>query len=346
MAIVIMGIDLAKNVFQLHGIDDKGCATLRKRLSRARFLPFLANIPPCTIAIEACGSANHWARKMRELGHSVRVISPQFVKPYVKSNKNDYNDAEAICEAVSRPGMRFVPIKGVEQQDVQTLHRIRERLIRERTALVNQTRGILREYEIFVPVGIRALRSAIPRALEDAENELTALTRELVADQYERLLDLDRRIAKCDQRIDAVFRNSRVCQRLAAIDGVGPMTATALVAAVGDVKEFQNGRHLAAWLGLVPRQRSSGERNRLLGISKRGNTYLRTLLIHGARSVVQRCSARTDVRGRWIQSLRARRGFNRTCVALANNNARALWALMVAEDAGRPATYGLVQTTP
>jgi len=327
-----LGIDLAKNVFQLHGVNAKGKPIIRKRLSRNKLLPFLANLPPCLIGMEACSSSNYWARKLSAFGHEVRQISPQYVKPYVKTNKNDYNDAEAICEAVSRPGMRFVPLKNIEQQDIQALHRVRERLVRDRTALVNQTRGVLREYGVFIPEGIHSFRNQIPEILEDGQNELTTLTREIIADQYERLLEIDQRIAKYDKRINLIFRCSPLCQRLGAIDGVGPMTATALIAAVGDAQEFRNGRHLAAWLGLVPRQHSSGERNILLGISKRGNTYLRTLLIHGARSVVRRCDSRTDARGHWMQNIKERRGFNRACVAVANKNARILWALMTSEE--------------
>ncbi len=337
MNISTIGIDLAKNVFQVHGTDAKGKRVLKKRLNRSKFLPFFANLPPCVIGLEACGSSNHWARRLRAAGHEVRQISPQYVKPYVKTNKNDYNDAEAICEAVSRPGMCFVPVKNVEQQDIQAVHRVRERLVHGRTALVNQTRGILREYGIFIPVGIHPFRKRIPEVLEDAQNELTPLAREIIADQYACLHDLDRRIAEYDQRINTLFRSNELFQRLTVIDGVGPMTATALVAAVGDAKTFHNGRHLAAWLGLVPRQHSSGGRHRLLGISKRGNTYLRTLLIHGARSVLQRCDSRTDARGRWLQGVKVRRGFNRACVALANKNACILWALMARGESYRQA---------
>lgn len=345
MNVTTLGIDLAKNVFQIQGVDVKGRPVLHKRLSRSKFLPFFANLPPCLIGLEACGSSNHWARRLRVVGHEVRQISPQYVKPYVKTNKNDKNDAEAICEAVTRPNMRFVPTKNLAQQDIQALHRIRERLVRDRTALVNQTRGVLREYGIFIPVGIGPFRRIIPQVLEDAQNELTPLAREITADQYERLHELDRRIADYDARINAVFRGSELCQRLTVLDGVGPMTATALVAAAGNAKEFSNGRHFAAWLGLVPRQRSSGDRHKLLGISKRGNTYLRTLLIHGARSVLRRCDTRTDARGRWMQNIMERRGFNRACVALANKNARILWALMVRGEPYRQAISPVARST-
>jgi transposase len=332
-----IGIDLAKNVFQLHGADAQGMTVFTKRLSRKQFLPFLAKLPPCLIGIEVCSGANYWARRLRALGHEVRQMSPQFVKPYVKTNKNDYNDAQAICEAVAQPDMRFVPSKSIEQQDLQALHRVRTRLIRDRTALVNQTRGLLREYGVFLPVGIRPFRAQLPEVLEDAENELTVLTREIIADQAQRLRELDQRIADYDRRIDRYFRASEACQRLASVDGVGPIAATALFAAVGDVHCFRNGRHLAAWLGLVPRQHSSGDRHRLLGISKRGDTYLRTLLIHGARSVMRRCGTRTDARGQWMREIKDRRGFNRACVALANKNARILWALMANQDTYRQA---------
>lgn len=330
-----IGIDLAKNVFQLHGADARGNTVFTKRLTRKDFLAFLANLPPCLIGIEACSGANYWGRRLQELGHKVRQISPQFVKPYVKTNKNDYNDAQAICEAVSRPDMRFVPVKSIKQQDLQALHRIRMRLIRDRTALVNQTRGLLREYGVFLPVGIRPFRAQLPAVLEDAENELTPLMREIIADQAQRLRELDKYIADYDSRIKQIFRANALCQRLATVAGVGPVVATALVAAIGDARCFKNGRHLAAWLGLVPRQHSSGGRHRLLGISKRGDTYLRTLLIHGARSAMRRCDGRTDARGQWMRDIKNRRGFNRACVALANKNARVLWALMINGDTYR-----------
>ncbi|MCU7811944.1 MAG: IS110 family transposase [Candidatus Thiodiazotropha sp. (ex Notomyrtea botanica)] len=330
-----IGIDLAKNVFQIHAADAAGKTAFTKRLSRQHFLAFFANLNPCLIGMEVCGSANYWARQLQQFGHDVRQISPQFVKPYVRSNKNDYNDAQAICEAVTRPNMRFVPSKSIEQQDLQALHRIRMRLVRDRTALVNQTRGLLREYGIFLPLGIHSFREQLPQVLEDAENLLTPLTREIMADQAQYLRELDQRITAYDRRINLCFRRSEVCQRLATIGGVGPIVATALIAAIGDIRYFKNGRHLAAWLGLVPRQHSSGDKPRLLGISKRGETYLRTLLIHGARSVVRRCDARDDALARWVRSIKQRRGFNRACVALANKNARIIWALMAHDETYR-----------
>lgn len=328
MSTTIIGLDLAKNVFQVHAANDRGKTIFTQRLTRQNLLPFFANQPACLIGMEACSSANYWSRRLQELGHEVRQISPQFVKPYVKSNKNDYNDAQAISEAVSRADMRFVPVKSVEQQDLQTLHRVRSLLVADRTALVNQTRGLLREYGVFLPLGIAAFRKQVLYALEDASNELTSLTREIVAEQAQRVYDLDQRIKAYDDRIKYCFDAIEACQRLATVPGVGPMVATALVAAVGDAHDFKNGRHLAAWLGLVPRQHSSGERHRLLGISKRGNTYLRTLLIHGARSILQRCDSRSDALGAWMRKLKDNRGFNRACVAIANKNARIVWAIM------------------
>ncbi len=331
MKIKTIGIDLAKNVFQLHGVDEYGKVILKQRLSQKKFALFFSNLESCLIGMEACGSAHYWARRLRQQGHEVRLISPQYVKPYVKTNKNDANDAEAICEAVSRPNMRFVQVKTVEQQDIQFLHRIRSRLVKERTALVNQTRGLLREYGVFIAEQLGSFRAQVPSALEDGENELTTLARELVAEQYLQLQALDTQIKEVERRIDTVYRGSELCQRLGRLEGAGPMISTALVAAVGDGKCFNNGRQLSAWLGLVPRQHSSGGKNRLLGISKRGESYLRMLLIHGARSVLYRSRRKTDAKSRWLQGLEARRGPQRACVALANKNARVLWALMQSE---------------
>ncbi len=337
MKVTTAGIDLAKNVFQLHGVDESGREALHKRLSRGKLLGYLANLEPCLIGIEACGGAHYWAREISKLGHTVRIMSPQYVKPYIKSNKNDRNDAQGICEAVGRPHMRFVAPKSVEQQTIQALHRVREQLIKGRTALVNQTRGLLAEYGIVVPKGVHKLRAALPEILEDGENGLTALAREVFADSYDQLLDSYRRIEAYDRRIERVLRASPLCQRIAQIEGIGPLGATALVAAVGDAKVFKNGRQLAARLGLVPKQHSSGGRNRLLGISKRGDRYLRTLLIHGARSVVSRCDTKQDARSRWLFAVKQRRGANRACVALANKNARIVWALLARDETYRAA---------
>ena len=337
MNVTILGIDLAKAVFQVHGVDEHGRAVLSKRLSRKQLLPFLANVPPCLIGLEACSGAHYWARELQKLGHQVRLIAPQFVKPYVKGNKTDGNDAAAICEAVSRPHMHFVPINSLEQQEVQALHRIREQLVKNRTALANQIRGLLNEYGVVIPSGIRRLRVQLPLILEDAENGLTILGRELIHDLYQRLVVLDEQVAQADRRIEQIFKQDERCQRLAQVEGVGPLIATAFLAAVGDARIFHNGRQVAAWLGLVPKQHSSGGKARLLGLSKRGDSYLRTLLIHGARAAVQHATQKIDARSRWINGLRQRRGKNITAIAVANKNARILWALLATGEPYRQA---------
>lgn len=328
MKIKVIGIDLAKNVFQLHGVDHHGHTVLQKRLSRGKFAEFMAQLPPCLVGMEACGGAHYWARKFTSFGHEVKLMSPQFVKPYVKSNKNDFNDAEAICEAVTRPNMRFVAIKSVEQQDIQMLHRIRSRLIQERTALINQMRGLLLEYGAVIPQGISQIRKNFIEVLDCHTSHLSHRGRLLLTNLYEQLKDLDLKIAHYDKSVQQVCRESEVCQRLVQVQGVGPLTATALVAAVGNAKIFKSGRQMAAWLGLVPRQCSSGGKQVLLGISKRGDSYLRSLLIHGARSVVKQATHKLDTMSGWIRGLKERRGYNKTCVAVANKNARILWALM------------------
>ena len=330
MNISVLGIDLAKNVFQLHGVDEQGKVVVRKQLTRPKLLPFVAQLAPCRIGMEACQGAHHWARAMRKLGHDVRLISPQFVTPYRQSHKNDPNDAAAICEAVSRPHMRFVPIKEVEHQDVQALHRARQLLIKQRTALCNQMRGLLSEDGIVVAQGVRRLRTGLPSLLEDADNGLTFASRELFQELYQQLVWLDERIKVMDGKILQVFTTTEPCQRLAAIEGVGPMIATALYAAVPQAHLFHNGRHLAPWLGLVPRQHSTGGKSVLLGISKRGDRYLRALLIHGARAVGYRWKEQLTPgpRAHWLQQLIARRGINCATVALANKIARVAWVLL------------------
>jgi transposase len=337
MKVTTLGIDLAKSIFQLHGVDEHGKVAVQKRVSRSKLLETIAQLPACVIGMEACASAQYWAREFQKLGHTVKLMSPQFVKPYVKGNKNDSRDAEAICEAVSRPHMRFVPLKTVESQDIQAIHRMRSRLIKERTALVNQVRGLLAERGIVIAQGITRLRQQLPTIVEDLENELTPLSREVMRELYEQLVTLNERIARADRMVQRVFTENAQCQKLARVEGIGPVIATALVAAVGNAQEFANGRHLAAWLGLVPRQCSSGGKERLLGISKRGNRYLRTLLIHGARATVHRARRKTDVRSRWIMSLEQRRGKNIATVAIANKNARIAWALLTSDAEYRTA---------
>lgn len=331
--LTLLGIDIAKNVFQLHGADQAGNPVLKKKITRSNLLKTIANLPKCTVVMEACGGANYWCRQFIALGHTAKLISPQFVKPFVKTNKNDRNDSEAICEAASRPTMRFVSPKSIEQEDIQAVHRVRSRLIQERTALINQIRGLLIEYGIAIPQGANKIRKALPEILEDAENELSHLTRILFSELYEELLEKNRKITMYDQKIESIFKSNSMCQKISKIEGVGPMTATAIVATMGDPKIFKNGRHFASYLGLVPRQFSSGNKERLLGISKRGDVYTRTLLIHGGRSVVRQVGRdKEDARSRWICSLKERRGSNRAAVAVANKNARIIWALLAKNE--------------
>lgn len=339
MQVTTLGIDLAKNVFQVHGCDAKGRTVLRKRLARRQVLSFLANLPRCLVAMEACATAHYWAREIEKLGHQVRLIGPKFVKPYVKANKNDASDAEAICEAASRPSMRFVAVKSVAQQDMQAVHRVRQQLVKMRTALVNQVRGLLAEYGIVIAQGVAHLRCALPSILEDHDNGLSGMIRELLGEISERLKFIEDRLRQYDLRIQRLFRQDERCRRLAEVEGVGPLTATALVAAVGNATEFKSGRELAAYLGLVPRHRASGGRTVLLGISKRGDRYLRTLLVHGARAAMRTIERRRAARSVWAARLKLRRGVNVAAVALANKNARVLWALLTRGENYRLAPF-------
>ncbi len=291
-------------------------------------LTYFQKLAPCLIGMETCGSAHYWARELEKMGHTVKLMAPQFVKPYVKSNKNDANDAEAICEAVARPTMRFVAIKTIEQQDIQAVHRIRSELVQQRTAKGNQIRGLLSEYGLVMGQRIEVLRKALPLLLEDAENGLTIDFRTLLEGLQQDLITLDERVDEMDKKIRLLASSNEDAKRLQQIPGIGPITATALICAIGDGKQFKRGRDLAAWLGLTPRQHSSGGKDRLLGISKRGDAYLRTLLIHGARSVLRVAGNKEDPRSRWIQSLCGRRNKNIAAVALANKNARIVWALL------------------
>ncbi|MEJ1298864.1 MAG: IS110 family transposase [Candidatus Sedimenticola sp. (ex Thyasira tokunagai)] len=328
MKITTIGLDIAKSVFHLYVVNSVGRYIKKKQLKRKQVLAYMANMEPCLIAMEACGGANYWAREFAAQGHQVKLIAPQYVKPYVKGNKNDYNDAEGIAEAAQRPNMRFVPIKSVEQQDIQSIHRQRERIKKERTALVNQVRGLLAEYGVVINKGVAAVRRGLPEILEDAENGLTPLARELFAELQEESQTIDKRLEQCEKRIKSLNQENEVCQRLDEILGIGPITASATYAAAGDGKDFVSGRHFSAWLGLVPGQHSTGGKTVLLGISKRGNAYLRTLFIHGARAVLRHSANKTDHFSRWAQALLERRGHNRACVAVANKMARIAWVIM------------------
>ena len=318
MQITTVGIDLAKIVLQVHGVNERGKAVLRKQLRRKEVLPFFAQLPPCLIGVEACGSAHYWARELQALGHTVRLMAPQFVKPYVKTNKNDVADAAAICEAEARPHMRFVPVKDPPRQALLALHRARQGFIKQRTAQSNQIRGLLAEFGLILPQGIGHLFAHLPALLENADNGLPGLLRELLARLRDHLRLLDQQVAALDGQIARWHRDHPASQRLAGIPGIGPLTASALVSTVGNAREFNSGRQMAAWLGLVPRQHSTGGKPTLRGISKRGDVYLRTLLIHGARAVLCSVQRKPEQAPPWLTRLLARRHPNIAAVALAN----------------------------
>ena len=325
MKITTVGIDLAKTVLQVHGVNEQGRVVVRRQLKRKDVLMYFANLPSCLVGMEACGSAHYWARKLMELGHEVKLMAPQFVRPYVKSNKNDVADAEAICEAVSRPNMRFVPVKTAENQALLSLHRARAGFVKARTAQANQIRGLLAEFGIVIPQGIGRIGKRMSELLEDDENGLPGVMRQLLERLHEHLKSLDRQVSELEAQINAWHRDNEASRRLAEIPGIGPITASALVASIGDGKSFANGRQLSAWLGLPPRQKSSGGKATLLGMSKRGDVYLRTLLIHGARSVIWHVGSKEG--DGWLKRLLERRNKNIAAVALANKNARIVWAL-------------------
>ena len=325
-----VGIDLAKNIYQLHGVDRSGKTLWKRRLKRNQWFKVLLDTiePGCEIGMEACAGAHHWARELQSRGYTVKLIAPQFVKPYVKSNKNDARDAEAICEAMSRPNMRFVTVKRVEQQDIQATHRIRAELITQRTAKANQIRGLVAEYGLVAARHMSSLRAAIPCWLEDAQNGLTGEFRALLQGVWNDLLGLDERVGEMDQVIKRLAANNEDCVRLQQLRGVGPMIATAMVATVGDARQYHKSRQMSAAIGITPRQHSSGGKDRLLGISKRGDVYLRTLMIHGARSVVARAGGKDDRLSRWVTGIAMRRHPNVAAVALANKTARMAWAIL------------------
>jgi transposase len=337
MKITTLGIDLAKEVFQIHGVDSQGKTLVKKQIRRHEMLKLFANLQPCLIGMEACGGAHYWARELSKFGHIVKLMSPQFVKPYVKTNKNDRADAEAICEAVARPTMRFVSVKTVEQQAILSVHRARQGFVKARTAQANQIRGLLTELGIVIPQGIHVVIKRMPEILEDAENGMPSIQRQLLQRLTDHLKELDHQVDELETQINRWHKANESSQKLAAIPGVGPITASAMVATIGNALDFKNGRQLAAWLGLVPKQNSSGGKQNLLGISKRGDSYLRTLLIHGSRSVIRYADTSNN---RWLMSLSERRNKNVVAVALANKNARIAWALL-AKNTRFDSTYAL-----
>jgi transposase len=338
MKIKRIGVDLAKNVFQLHGVDRKDQAVWQRRLKRENWLKVLFEKAEsgCEIGMEACTGAHHWGRLLQARGYKVKLIAPQFVKPYVKSNKNDVNDAEAICEAMSRPSMRYVSIKTVDQQDIQAMHRIRQELISHRTAKANQIRGLVAEYGLVAPRALSQLRCAIPCWLEDGDNGLTHRFRGLLNGLRGDLTRLDQRVSEIDGEIKLIADSDTDAKRLQQLRGVGPMIATALVAAVGNGEHFTKGRQMSASLGLTPRQHSSGNKDRLLGISKRGDPYLRSLLVHGARATIWASRNKDDRLSRWAKDLAARRHPNIAAVALANKTVRMAWAILKNEEDYQP----------
>jgi transposase len=328
MSVVSIGLDIAKSVFQVHGVDASGHALVRRRLSRSDPLSFFAKQPRCLVGMEACSSAHHWARELMRLGHDVRLIPPQYVKPYVKRNKTDAHDAEAICEALGRPTMRFVPIKTVEQQSILSLHRVRALLVRQRTSAVNATRGLLSEFGVVAAKGIRRVEELRQRMSRMEPALLPDEAREAINVLFDHLDGLQERIEKVEARILAWHKVSEASRRLASAPGVGPLTATAIVAAVGDGRQFKSARHFAAWLGLTPRIQASGGKEHIGRISKGGDRYLRTMLIHGARAVVG-TAFRKDVRPRpWLTELLRRRPVTVAATALAHKTARSLWAML------------------
>lgn len=331
--VVTIGLDIAKSVFQVHGIDAEGGVVLRRQLRRAYLLPFFAKQPPCLVGIEACATAHHWARELGKLGHEVRLMPPSYVKPYVKRQKNDAADAEAICEAVSRPTMRFVEVKSPEQQSVMVLHRTRLMLIRQRIQLSNAVRGHMAEFGLVAPIGREGLQSLLCLIAKGDERvpEDARLCLQLVAAQ---LSLVNEQILETDRRIRASARATEMGRRLMDVPGVGPLLASALVATIANPKAFRSGRNLAAWIGLVPRQNSSGGKERLSGITKQGDRYLRQLLVIGALAVV-RYAERYGTRRPWLVQLLARRTTKVAAVALANKTARIVWAIMTTGETYR-----------
>ena len=338
MQVTTIGLDIAKQVFFVVGVDRQGRQVWRKRLRRGQVTEFFAQQAPCRVGMEACGGAQYWARQLQTHGHAVKVIAPRHVKAFRRGQKNDYNDAGAICEAARQPAVRGVALKSAAQQDLQALHRVRNGLVRQRTAIVNRVRGVLAEQGIVLAAGIGRFRRLVPALVEEAATPaLSEVVRRLVRQEYARVRALDGDITALERDLAAVSQADEACQRLQAIPGFGPIGTTALRGAVGDGRSFQSGRELAAWLGLVPRQHTTGGKPRLYGITKRGDKRLRAVLIHGARAVVRHAARKADPLSRWIRAVQARRGTNVATVALANKLVRIAWVVLARGEPYAPA---------
>jgi len=327
-----IGVDLAKSVIQVHAVDAAGKLLTNRQLSRDKFLTWCAQLPVgCVVAMEGCGGAHHWARKLIALGLNAKIIAAHLVAPYRlqgKGGKNDANDAAAVCEAASRPNMNFVPVKTTVQQGLLCVHRLREGLKEERTACVNRIRGMLTEFGLVVSKSPEKLREKLTDMLEDASNDLSGVARLVIEEAYSHWKEIEERIKWCDQRISAHVKDDAQAKAAKELMGVGPVTASAVVATVGDFNQFKNGAQFGAWLGLTPRQNSSGGKSNLGGITKRGDMYLRMLLIQGAKSAVMTAHKRDDPISKWLHQLREKSGWQKAAVAMANKNARILWAMM------------------
>ena len=335
MQVSTIGLDLAKQVFQVHGVDADGVVVLRRRLRRSEVVKFFGALPGCLVGIEACATAHYWARELSTIGHEVKLIPPSYVKPYVKRGKTDAADAEAICEAVLRPSMRFVPLKSAEQQSALMLHRSRDLLVRQRTMLVNGVRGQFAEFGIIAPQGIQRVGDLATLLIEDGPTTLPAFARQALRALLAQLQALGEQIKSLELAIVASHRNNEASRRLTSIPGVGPITASAIVTSVADAHQFRSARHFAAWLGLTPRSYSSGGKERLGGISKQGDPYLRRLLVTGATCVIRYARRKAPGEAEWVKALLARRPARLVSVALANKMARIIWALLVRGDTYR-----------
>jgi len=332
----IIGIDLAKNIFFLFEINHKGKNLSRKKLQRSKLLSYVANKEPCTIAMEACSGAHYWAREFSKFGHQVLLYAPQHVKAQRRKQKNDYNDAEAIAEVALFQRPHPVPHKSVEQQDIQSLIRMRRLLVTERTRFVNQIRGLISEYGVIMPKGKAAFTKAIPEILEDSDNQLSPILRELLANQYERYLYIDEQIKWFDDKLNHTIKQFENAKRLMSIPGFGPLTSQAVAVWLGSGQQFRTGRDASAAMGLVPKQETSGDKIILLGITKQGNTYIRSLLVHGARAALRRAKFKSDKLSKWMLELQERRGPNRAAVALANKLMRIAWAITTKNEEYQP----------